>query len=42
MAAKKTAVKSPTAANPIRKALGIAMPGGGMRDSFMGAPAKKK
>ena len=39
---KKAAVKSPTSANPIRKALGISMPGGGMRDSFMGAPAKKK
>ena len=39
---KKAAVKSPTSANPIRKALGIKMPDGGMRDSFMGAPAKKK
>jgi hypothetical protein len=42
VAAKKAPVKSSTSANPIRKALGIGMPGGGMRDSFMGAPAKKK
>ena len=40
--APKAVVKSPASANPIRKALGISMPGGGMRDSFMGAPAKKK
>jgi hypothetical protein len=40
--AKKAAAKSPTVANPVRKALGIKMPDGQMRDSFMGVPAKKK